>query len=159
MLLMSDVYSKWMIFSRDGVYPITEALPINNAQNKTHHQHQDCFQITSSERVVSTEVPGPMAARWGERMLVNKTRSSTWLLFCPLKWVISIRSVAWLWLECYWLVAVICSLVRHQLSSSSQLRTSFPARARSVCQRNLQIARKYQPIVLVIVPLSRLGST
>ena len=100
MLLMSDVYSKWMIFSRDGVYPITEALPINNAQNKTHHQHQDCFQITSSERVVSTEVPGPMAARWGERMLVNKTRSSTWLLFCPLKWVISILSVAWLWLDC-----------------------------------------------------------
>ena len=36
MLWMSDVYSEWMIFSRDGVYPITEALPINNAQNKTH---------------------------------------------------------------------------------------------------------------------------
>ena len=37
-VLMSDVYSEWMIFSRDGVYPITAALPINNAQNKTHHQ-------------------------------------------------------------------------------------------------------------------------
>ena len=51
MLLMSDsdVYSEWMIFSRDGVYPITAALPINNAQNKTPHQHQHCFQITSSE--------------------------------------------------------------------------------------------------------------
>ena len=44
MLLMSDVYSEWMIFSRDGVYPITEALPINNAQNKTRHNTNTAFK-------------------------------------------------------------------------------------------------------------------
>ena len=134
---MSDVYSEWMIFSRDGVYPITAALPINNAQNKTPHQHQHCFQITSSES-------GLYCGTMGRENIISGNNKSTWKLFCPISAdcnrILRLTRPGWLpWCSCAHLIS---SRVRHQLSCSSRLRTSFTAKARSVCQEESSNCKK-----------------
>ena len=161
---MSDVYSEWLIFSRDGVYPITEALPINNAQNKTHHQHQHCFQITSSESGLysGTFIPGRQHGEATEEKEIIEIK--------PIHLNVMLATTACILGVSVLLLTVTGCVV--DVDTSDQLQgptpTELPApSSEPVSQpglgpsvmRNLQIARKCAEIFSLIVTLLTLCST